>query len=215
MHNVTNLPVCINNDLINAVNSLTIPFLTDATLGSLLFWFGNSIKLSYNKTERCKMIDRLPLYIKPALFFSILSGFLCGILLLIPVVQLFMIFAFWIIGGVIVYMLKKNNFVGQFGQREGIIIGCVSGMVSVVAASVVFLPLSMLVGAIFKTASVSFIFATSVFSSIFSVFVIAMLVFFVGLVNIIFNIASALLVIGIYNSLEKNNEEPQEFKIEL
>ena len=161
------------------------------------------------------MIDRLPIYVKPAIFLSVLAGLLFGILLLVPVVQLFMIFVFWIVGGFIVYMLKKNNFVGQFGKREGVIIGCVSGMISVLAASIIFLPLSMLLGAIFKTASVSFLFATSFFSSIFSVFVLAMLVFFVGLMNIIFNIASALLVIGIYNNLENNTEEPQEFKIEM
>ncbi len=161
------------------------------------------------------MIDRLPIYVKPAAFLSILMGLLFGILLLVPIIQLFMIFAFWIIGGVVVYLLKKNNFIGQFGQREGIIIGCVSGMVSVFAASAVFLPISMLVGAIFKTASISFLFSTSFFSSVFSVFVLAMLIFFIGLMNIIFNIASALLVIWIYNSIENNVDEPQEFKIEL
>jgi len=156
------------------------------------------------------MIDRLPIYVKPAAFFSILMGLLFGILLLVPIVQLFMIFVFWLVGGIIVYMLKKNNFVGQFGQREGIIIGSVSGMLSVLAASVSFLPFSMLIGVIFKTAS-----ATPFFSSVFSVFVLVMLVFFIGLMNIIFNIASALLVIGIYNKIENNTEEPQEFKIEM
>ena len=112
-------------------------------------------------------------------------------------------------------MLKKNNFVGQFTQKEGIIIGSVAGMMSVVAAAVSFVPLSMIIGAIFDTVSVSFLFSTSFFSSVFSFFVLIMLIFFIGLMNIIFNIGSALLVISIINGFEKPSEEVPEFKVEL
>lgn len=160
------------------------------------------------------MIERLPNYIKPTIFLSIIMGLAFGIMLLIPIVQLFMIFVFWIVGGVIVYLLKRNNFVGQFGQKEGIIIGSVSGMATVVAAAISFVPLSMLIGAIFNTVSVNFLFTTSFFSSIFSLFVLIMLIFFIGLMNIIFNVGSALLAISIINSIEPK-EEITEFKIEM
>ena len=156
------------------------------------------------------MLDRLPNYIKPVIFLSVLMGLIFGVLLVIPVVQMFMIFAFWVVGGVIAFLLKRHNFIGQFGQKEGIIIGSVSGMMSVLAAAVSFGPLSMIVGAIGNTVSVAFF-----FSSVFSAFVFLMLVFFIGLMNIIFNIGSALLVISIVNGLEQNQEEKQEFKIEL
>jgi len=156
------------------------------------------------------MLDRLPNYIKPVAFLSILMGLIFGVLLVIPIVQMFMIFAFWIVGGVIAFLLKRNNFIGQFGQKEGIIIGSVAGMISVVAAAVSFVPLSLIIGAIGNTVSVGFF-----FSSIFSAFVFVMLVFFIGLMNIIFNIGSALLVISLVNGFEQNKSEKQEFKVEL
>lgn len=161
------------------------------------------------------MLDRLPNYIRPTVFLSAIFGLISGVLLVIPVVQLFMIFLFWIIGALIVYMLKRNNFIGQFTQKEGIIIGTVSGMISVLAAAVSFIPLSMIVGAIFKTVSVSFLFTTSFMSSVFSLFVLLMLIFFIGLVNIIFNIASALGVIAILNNFIEEKTEETEFKVEL
>jgi len=161
------------------------------------------------------MLERLPNYIKPTAFLSIILGLVFGVLLLIPIVQLFMIFPFWLIGGIVVYLLKKHNFVGQFGQKEGIIFGSVAGMTSVVAASISFIPLSMLIGAIFNTVSASFFFTTSFLSSIFSIFVLIMLIFFIGLMNIIFNIGAALLMISILNGFEQNQEPAQEFKIEL
>ena len=164
----------MNNDLIIIVNSLTIPFLTDAThwVAFILFSFSKKCRIIIIlKTRGEKMLDRLPNYIRPTVFLSAIFGLVLGILLVVPVVQLFLIFLFWIIGAVIVYMLKRNNFIGQFSQREGIIIGSISGMISVIAAAVSFIPLSMIVGAIFKTVSVSFLFTTSFMSSIFSLFV--------------------------------------------
>ena len=161
------------------------------------------------------MLEKIPNYVRPTAFLSVIMGLFFGVLLLIPIVQLFMIFAFWLVGGVIVYLLKKSDFIGQFTQKEGIIIGSVAGMMSVVAAAISFVPLSMIVGAIFNTVSVSFMFTTSFFSSVFSIFVLMMLIFFIGLMNIIFNIGSALLVISFINGFEPNNEEKPEFKVEL
>ena len=161
------------------------------------------------------MLEKLPNYIKPAAFLSIIAGLMLGILLLIPVIQLFVLFAIWFVGAAIVYLLKKNNFIGQFTNKEGIVIGCISGMLSVVAASVSFIPLSMIIGAIFNTVSINILFTTSFFSSVFSVFVLIILIFFIGLINILFNIASALGVIAIFNNLLEEKKEDTEFKIEL
>ncbi len=161
------------------------------------------------------MFDKLPNYIRPTAFLSTIAGLILGILLLIPVVQLFVLFVIWFVGAAIVYLLKKNNFIGQFTNKEGIVIGCISGMFSVIGASITFLPLSMLIGAIFNTVSINMLFTTSVFSSFFSVFVLIMLIFFIGLINILFNIASALGVIAIFNNLLEDKKEENEFKIEL
>lgn len=163
------------------------------------------------------MLDKLPNYIKPTMFFSVVMGLVLGVLILVPIVQLFIILAFGLIGGIVAFLLRKNNFIGQFREKEAIIIGCVTGMSSVLAASVSFLPISIIVGAIAKTASPLFFFNTSFFTSIYSFFVLLMLVFFIGLMNIIFNIASALFVIWIYNSAEANKPEESstDFIVEL
>ncbi|MCQ2957394.1 MAG: hypothetical protein MJ180_00665 [Candidatus Gastranaerophilales bacterium] len=161
------------------------------------------------------MLERLPNYIKPTVFLSILAGLVLGILLLIPALNILALFLFWLVGGMVIYLLKKNNFIGQFTQREGIIVGCITGMISIIAASVSFIPLSLLIGAIFKTASVAFLFSTTFSSNIVSFSILVMIILFLGLINIIFNIASALAVIAIYNNLVEEKQEETEFKVEL
>ena len=163
------------------------------------------------------MLDRLPNYIKPTMFFSVVLGLILGVLLLVPIVQLFIILAFGLIGGIVAFLLRRSNFIGQFGEKEAVIIGCVTGMASVLAASVSFLPLSIILGAITKTVSPLFFFNASFFTSVFSFFVMIMLVFFLGLMNIMFNIASALFVIWLFNSTDNNKpeEETKDFIVEL
>jgi len=156
------------------------------------------------------MLDRLPNYIKPTMFLSILAGLVLGILLLVPAVNILTIFFFWLVGSMVIYLLKRNNFIGQFGQKEGIVVGCITGMISIVAASISFIPLSLLLGAIFKTASVALF-----FSSVVSFSILVMIILFIGLINIIFNIASALAVITIYNNLVEEKQEDIDFKVEL
>ena len=161
------------------------------------------------------MLERLPNYIKPTMFLSILAGLVLGVLLFIPAIQILAIFLFWLIGGMVIYLLKRNNFIGQFGQKEGIVVGCITGMMSIIAASVSFIPLSLLIGAIFKTASVAFLFSSPFTSSIISFAILIMIILFLGLINIIFNIASALAVITVYNDLIEEKQEDINFKVEL
>ena len=161
------------------------------------------------------MLERLPNYIKPTIFLSVLAGLILGILLFIPAIQILAIFLFWFVGSMVIYLLKRNNFIGQFTQKEGIVVGCITGMLSIIAASASFIPVSLLVGAIFKTASVAFLFSSTFASSIVSFAILIMIILFLGLINIIFNIASALAVITIYNNLIEEKQEDVNFKVEL
>ena len=149
-------------------------------------------------------MEKLPIYIRPTIFLSIVLGAAIGILLAIPIIQLFIFFAFWIIGGIIVFLLRPSNFLYQAAEKEGIIIGCVSGFISIIAATITFLPLSAIVGFFYKAP-----FVLSFFSSLSSFVVLIMLVFCIAIINMIFNIASALLVIYIFNNLTKDTTNNQ------
>ncbi|MDD3594436.1 MAG: hypothetical protein PHX18_07405 [Candidatus Gastranaerophilales bacterium] len=163
------------------------------------------------------MLNRLPDYIKPTVFQSSVLGAVLGVLLLIPIVNFLTIFIFWLAGALIVISLKYNKLAGHLENREGIVIGSISGMLTVVVASLVFIPLSVITGLIFKTASIAGFLTASFVNSVFSLFVLFIFVLFIGLMNIVFTIASALLAIYIINSYiePKEEEEIAEFKIDL
>ena len=163
-------------------------------------------------------MQKLPNYIKPTIALSIISGLFLGIILLIPFIGVFSIFFFLIIGGVIVYILKRANFVGIFSQKEGVAIGTISGVLSVCAASVVFLPISLLISFIFHLKGMYSFFLTSFSTSIYDLIVVIMLVLFLGFINAIFNIGSAIIAIIIINNYfekQKPSEEIGEFKIDV
>ena len=163
-------------------------------------------------------MQRLPNYIKPTIILSVLAGLALGIILLIPFIQVFAIFVFWFIGGAIVYILKRANFVGIFSQKEGVAIGTISGVVSVCAASIVFLPLLFIVNFIFHLRGLFSFFAPTFFTSLYDLIVIVMLIIFLGFINAIFNVGSALASIYIVNTYfekEKSSEEIGEFKIDV
>ena len=163
-------------------------------------------------------MQKLPNYIKPAIFLSIVAGLALGIILLIPFIQVFAIFAFWFVGGAIVFILKRANFIGIFSQKEGVAIGSIAGIVSVCAASIVFLPLLFIINFIFHLRGLFSFFAPTFFTSLYDLIVIVMLIIFLGFINAIFNIGSTLAAIYIANNYfekEKPPEEIGEFKIDV
>ena len=163
-------------------------------------------------------MQKLPNYIKPTIALSIMSGLVLGLVLLIPYLGVFSLFLFLIIGGVIVYILKRANFVGIFSQKEGIAIGTISGVVSVCSAAVVFLPIYLLINFIFHLRGMYSFFATSFSTSIYDLIVIIMMIIFLGFINALFNIGSALVAIYIVNTYfekDKPSEDIGEFKIDV
>ena len=153
-------------------------------------------------------------YIRPAIFFSILSGLVLGVLLSIPVIQIFIVFLFFALGGIITILLKRSRFIEIPEIKDGIIIGCISGFVSVIAASVSFLICAAILSSIF---SGMYSMVTAFFTSVSYFIVLLLLVFCIGIINAIFNAGSALLVVSLYNGeslqkykkfeLERNKDE--------
>ena len=52
------------------------------------------------------MLEKLPTYIKPSVFLSVLAGLILGVLLVIPLFQILALFLFWLVGGLVIYLLN-------------------------------------------------------------------------------------------------------------
>ncbi|HBG48415.1 MAG TPA: hypothetical protein DDW90_02695 [Cyanobacteria bacterium UBA9971] len=85
-------------------------------------------------------------YIKKSKFVSLIVGVLLFIIFLAPLLTPFILLSiFLIIGAVIIFYLKKNQLIGILSLQDGTIIGAVSGFVSLIAASVVYIPIWLLI----------------------------------------------------------------------
>lgn len=150
-----------------------------------------------------------PAYIKPSIFLGIIFGLILGILLTIPIIQLFVIFVFLGIGAFVALLLKQNKFLEKFEQKDGIIIGGVAGFVSVIGATISFLSIVFIAELFFSGA---FAMIKSFFSSISSFIVLCIFIFCLAFMNMLFNMGSALLVVSL-SKKEDVAEKPQ-FKLE-
>lgn len=154
-------------------------------------------------------MQQLPAYIRPSIFLGSVLGLILGFLLAIPIVQLFVIFIFFGIGAIVTMLLKQNNFTDKFEQKDGIIIGGVSGFMSVIAASVSFLLIALIIGAIFKG---TYDMILAFFMSFSAFIMLCILIFCLAFMNMIFNIGSALLMVSLYENIKKEEDKPQ-FKV--
>ena len=153
------------------------------------------------------MIQEFQSYIRPSAFLGAIIGLILGVLMTIPIVQLFAIFVFFGVGAIVTLMLIKNHFINSFESKGGVIIGGVSGFVSVISASVSFLILALLFGSIF---SGTYDMLRAFFMSFSALVVLIILIFCVAFMNMIFNMGAALLVLSLFYK----NGEQTEFKVE-
>lgn len=92
------------------------------------------------------------LLLKQLSILGLIAGAFVGLVATIPFLFWICILVamFWISAFILVY-LKQNNYIGIINVREGSIFGAVIGFVAFIAFSVVFIPISSLLGLIFKT----------------------------------------------------------------
>lgn len=161
-------------------------------------------------------MENLRVFIKPVLLFSFLCGIILGFLTLIPVVNFFITLTYWLVGGLTVFYLKRNNSVGILSLNDGTIIGAIAGFVAVFSAALVYIPLAFILGLFIKSYAIGFNMNVSFLVASFNIFVTFMLVFFVGLLNSLFSAFSGLVVAFIYEKTENNPEKNRaEFVIEI
>ncbi len=142
--------------------------------------------------------------IKPVVILSALIGAIMGILILIPIINVFICLIFSLIGAGIVVFLKQRNLVGVLSVNDGAFIGAISGAVATISATIIYVPMVWFLGLFIKSygmlslnAGASFVIAS------YNIIVIAMLVFFLAMLNALFNSFSALIATYIYEKIEE------------
>ena len=122
------------------------------------------------------------LLLKQIALFSVLIGDAIGIITLIPFIGTlaFMTLLLFLSALVIVY-LKRNNLIGIINLKEGALIGAVVGFASFISFSIVFLPLSVIIGLIFSKYYIGHL-VTMFITNFGGFFILIVLLFFLALI---------------------------------
>ena len=143
---------------------------------------------------------------------SILSGFAGVILGLVTIVPYISLFSFLILitclsAFVLVY-LKQNELIGLISVREGCIFGTVIGFVSFIAFSVVYAPISMLLGWLFTSYTQGFL--RFFMTSFGSVVVMILLMILMAGISAMFNGFTGLVTVYVYELITGIKKNPDE-----
>ncbi len=157
------------------------------------------------------------LLLKQISLISIFAGALLGFVTIIPYVSFlsFMILIIFLSAFVIVY-LKQNDLIGIISVREGCIFGALIGFVSFLAFSVVYAPLSMLLGWLFTSYTQGFLrfFLTSFGSFI----VMVLLMILMAGISALFNGFTGLVTAYVYElitGIKKENNQNTSIDFEI
>lgn len=90
-------------------------------------------------------------FILPSIYLGAISGVVFGILLLIPYISPFIFFLMFILAGILaVCVIKKSSSVGLLTIYDGLLIGSISGFISIIATSIIYLPIVSIFGGYFS-----------------------------------------------------------------
>ncbi|MFH0702773.1 MAG: hypothetical protein V2B14_04455 [bacterium] len=148
----------------------------------------------------------MKILIKSSFILGGIFGAVLGIISLVPLLGgCIACFAHALIGAGVVFYLKRNSFVGILSLQNGALIGAISGFVSILAASLIYLPISYILSLFLSPINrQGFNFISSFLVMGFSLAIIIMLVFFLALLSALFNAFSGLIIAYIYEKFENN-----------
>jgi len=149
--------------------------------------------------------------LKSVVILSALAGFGAGFLILIPfLAPLAAITLFLAMGAGIIVFLKKKDLVGFLTVQDGCLMGGIAGAVSLVAASVVYLPIWYIINLLFSKHYHNF----GLGNPFTDFAIILMFVIFVALLSAVFNAFSGMVAAYIYEKIEERPFELPHFEIE-
>ena len=155
------------------------------------------------------------LLIKQISVLSALAGAAAGIVCIIPFINGIIFLAMFLgLAAFVLVFMKQKNMIGILDYKESAIYGAISGFVSFIAFSIVFIPINSLLGLIFK--SVHFGFLKWFFTSFMSFIVLIMLVIFVAILAALMNAFAGVVTAYVYEILsgfKKQENENIDFEI--
>lgn len=149
------------------------------------------------------------LLLKQLSILSLFVGAIFGLLTVIPYISLFtfLLLILCLSAFVLVYM-KQNDLIGLISVREGCIFGSVIGFVSFIGFSIVYTPISMLLGALIEAYPQKHF---NYFISDFGTFIVTVLILlFIAAISALFNGFSGLLTAYVYELLSGQKKEANE-----
>lgn len=144
--------------------------------------------------------------LKQLAILSIFAGIALGLITIIPYISFisFMILLLFLSAFVIAY-LKQNDLIGIINTREGCIYGAVIGFVSFIAFSVVYTPVSMLLGWLIPSYTQGFM--RYFLNSFGSVIVMILLIIFMAGISALFNGFTGLVTAWVYELITGEKKE--------
>ena len=157
------------------------------------------------------------LLLKQISLISTFAGALLGFVTIVPYLSFlsFMLLIICLSAFVIVY-LKQNDLIGIISVREGCIFGALIGFVSFIAFSVVYAPLSMLLGWLFPSYTQGFL--RFFLKSFGSVIVMILLMILMAGISALFNAFSGLVTAYVYElvtGVKKENNQNSSVDFEI
>ena len=157
------------------------------------------------------------LLLKQITLISIFAGAILGFITIVPYLSFlsFMVLILFLSALVIVY-LKRNDLIGIISVREGCIFGALIGFVSFIGFSIVYTPLSMLMGWLFSSSTQGFLrfFLTSFGSFV----VMVLLMILMAGISALFNAFSGLVTAYVYElvtGVKKENNQNSSVDFEI
>ena len=158
------------------------------------------------------------LLLKQLSILSAFAGVILGFITIIPYVSMlsFLILILFLSAFVLVY-LKQNDLIGIISVREGCIFGAVIGFVSFIAFSIVYTPISMLLGWLIPSYTQGFL--RFFMTSFGSVIVMILLMILMAGISALFNGFAGLVTAYIYELVtgvkkDANENNSVDFTIE-
>ena len=137
------------------------------------------------------------LLLKQLAILSAFAGAILGFITVIPYVSAISFFVLILfLSAFILAYLKQNDLIGIISVREGCIFGAIIGFVSFIAFSIVYTPISMILGWLIPSYTQGFL--RFFLSSFGSVVVMIMLIVFMAGISALFNAFAGLITAWVY-----------------
>ena len=157
------------------------------------------------------------LLMKRIAFLSAMLGLIAGVITVIPFICSLSFLALMVLAAVIVIVyMKKKNFIGYIEPKEGSIYGAIIGFISFIGFSIVFAPISMILGWLIPAYTLGFL--RFFMGGVGTFIVMLFLIIFMGGISALFNGFGGLVTAYVYElitGIKKENNQNSSVDFEI